>query len=289
MKNAWFIVLICGLSSCIYQNTYHEEEAVREIAQLKQKSHTDSVALYVLNSELKAINQALDSASSLNSLFKSDISFKKQDALSKIKTLDSLLFQSSLRVEMLEIQLRQSNSYLSETELVQRTVGDKKSQVEAQRKYFTDLKKEIEKLKSENVSLKAIIAEKEKELLAKDATILQIQEERKKQEEYLKELTKKIAEAENKSASLAAEKDSITRDAIRQKARIFYETGLTFKEEFDNIDKKTIEIGMGKTKKELIKQAYEYFQKALQLGYADAKREIFILESEKKYSKYLKN
>ncbi|MDW8287354.1 MAG: hypothetical protein RMJ89_04735 [Flammeovirgaceae bacterium] len=289
MKNTCLFFLMWFASSCIYQNTHNEEDAIREIAKLKEKSRTDSVVLQVLNSELKAINETLDSASSLNKLFKSDLSFKKKDALSKIKTLDSMLFQSSMKAEMLEIQLRQSNSHLSEMELVQGTLGEKKEQIESQRKYFTDLKKEIEKLKSENVSLKAIIAEKEKELIARDATILQIQEERKKQEEHLKELLKKISEAENKNASLVAERDSIIREATRQKGRIFYETGLIFKEEFDNIDKKTIEIGTGKTKKELIKQAYEYFQKALQLGYADAKREIIILESDKKYSKYLKN
>ncbi|MCS6832982.1 MAG: hypothetical protein NZ521_05375, partial [Flammeovirgaceae bacterium] len=116
-------------SSCIYQNTHNEEDAIREIAKLKEKSRTDSVVLQVLNSELKAINETLDSASSLNKLFKSDLSFKKKDALSKIKTLDSMLFQSSMKAEMLEIQLRQSNSHLSEMELVQGTLGEKKEQI----------------------------------------------------------------------------------------------------------------------------------------------------------------
>ncbi|GAB4333648.1 MAG: hypothetical protein OHK0038_09950 [Flammeovirgaceae bacterium] len=291
MFSTRFLCIFCvtfTIFSCSSNDSSQKEDAeLKEIAMLKQKAQADSATLQVLNSELKAINEALDSASSLNKVFKSDVSFKKQDALSKIHTLDSLLFQSSLRMEMLEVQLKQSNSYLFENELVKGNVEDKKAQIESQRKYFANLKKEVETLRSENVNLKAIIAQKEKDLIDKDATILQIQEERKKQEERLKELLEKIAQTESKASNLSAEMDSIKKESIKQRGRLLYETGLIFKEEFDNLDKKTIEVGTGKTKKELIRQAYDYFQRALKLGYPDAQREIYILESEKKYSKHL--
>jgi chromosome segregation ATPase len=256
-----------------------------KIKSLQQRIYEDSLLLTSVQNEMDAVNNTLDSATSLNDSFKANKSIKRQEALDKIRSINALLVESSEKINSLEQDLANTKSELAKNSVIKTAVSGKAAQINATQKYYVQLEKDVQQLRSENVSLKAIVAQKESELLEKDNVLAKIKAERQEQERKLAEVTAKMAEAEEKIAQAEKDLKNAKEETKRQKAMVYYETGKELLGMFKDMDKKLIEIGTGKAKKSLLKQAYECFKQSSSLGKPEAYREILIIESE--YSKYL--
>jgi chromosome segregation ATPase len=255
------------------------------INDLRTKISQDSVLLASLNSEMSAINDALDTAQSLNQSFQDGNKVGRAEALDKIQNMNKLLNESNEKVIKLERRLKTTN--LANNSAVTMPITTAKNQIQVNKKFFEQLQRDVESLKSENVSLKEIIKQKEGELIAKDDIINSVKKEREEQERRLGEVSAKLTEVEARIANAEQEVASTKRESKNQKALLYYETGVELKLMFDDIDKKMIEIGTGKAKKELAKQAYSCFKKSYALGYPSAQSQVLEMESTKKYSKHL--
>lgn len=249
----------------------------QKIAKLQDRINTDSMLVESLHREMNAINNVLDSAESLKKDFQNDEGINRLEALEKIKRVNMLLNESNQKIDSLK-------SIKSRIITIADLPADK---IVTNRNYFTQLEKDVASLKTENINLNEIIKQQEAELIEKDDVINNIKKEREEQEKKLAEVNAKLAEIEAKIEKAEQEVESTKREAKIQKAKLYYETGVELKQMFDEIDKKLIEIGTGKIKKELAKQAYDCFKKSYEMGYPQANSQKLEMESTKKYSKYL--
>lgn len=288
MKNIYFLAIILFLFACGESANEKTSPYKNMAAQLQNEKTVDSLLLANLSSEIAVINGTLDSASSINSNFKSSKTISKKDALAKIKYLDSMLVISEDKAERLKMSLINSESKLRQNTLVISTVTEKQSEIAEQRKFYEKLKTDILKLRTDNVNLKAIIKQQEDDLVAKSDVISRIKAERHEQELKLSEVKQKVEASERRIMQAEKEIEMTKKEAVNQQANLFYETAQEFKKRFDVLDDKAISIGTGQTRKDLIKQAHFYFKKSYELGNPDAKREMLVLETDKKYSKFLK-
>lgn len=250
---------------------------MQTIANLQEKIKQDSLLLASVNSEMDAINNVLDSAEALKRHLQSSKTINRMEALDKIKMVNVLLDGSSRKID----SLKKIKSPIF-------TIVDlPKDKIVLNKQYYANLLKDIEGLKTKNVNLKEIIKQKEAELIEKDDVISRIKKEREEQEKKLAEVSNNLAEVKVRIKEAEREVEATIKDRKTQKALLYYDTGVELKLMFDDIDKKVIEIGTGKIKKELAKQAYQYFKKSYELGYPSAKSQILEMESSKKYSKHL--
>lgn len=246
------------------------------ITNLQERISQDSLLVVSLHKEMNSINNVLDSAEALK-IYLQNGSINRLEALEKIKMVNTLLDESSKKIDSLK---NIKSPILTVTGLpIDKIVVNKQ--------YYANLQKDVENLRTENVSLKEIIRQKDGELIAKDDVINRIKKEREEQEKKLAEINTKLAEVEARIENAEKEVESTKREAKSQKALLYYDTGVELKLMFDDIDKKMIEIGTGKAKKELAKQAYSCFKKSYALGYPSAQSQVLEMESSKKYSKYL--
>lgn len=246
------------------------------ITNLQERINQDSLLVVSLHKEMNGINNVLDSADALKRYLQNG-SINRLEALEKIKMVNTLLDESDRKVD----SLKRIKSPIIDI------VNLPKDKIVVNRDYYAQLKKDVANLTTENVSLKEIIGQKERELIAKDDIINKIKKEREEQQKKLAEINDKLAEVEARIEAAEKEVESTKREAKNQKALLYYDTGVELKQMFDEIDKKMIEIGTGKAKKELAKQAYSCFKKSYALGYPSAQSQVLEMESSKKYSKHL--
>ncbi|MFY7786628.1 MAG: hypothetical protein ACOVQA_02025, partial [Thermoflexibacteraceae bacterium] len=209
MKKKLYIFSYCLFMALVACNSADETAANSpenaKIKSLQQRIYEDSLLLTSVQNEMDAVNNTLDSATSLNDSFKANKSIKRQEALDKIRSINALLVESSEKINSLEQDLANTKSELAKNSVIKTAVSGKAAQINATQKYYVQLEKDVQQLRSENVSLKAIVAQKESELLEKDNVLAKIKAERQEQERKLAEVTAKMAEAEEKIAQ--AEKD----------------------------------------------------------------------------------
>jgi len=260
---------------------------IQKINDLQERIKEDSLLLASVNSEMDAINNVLDTANNLNQQFKNGRNMPRQEALDKIQSLNTLLNESSLKIVKLKQELVNSKSSIKKNSVITKPIDVTETAIEKVKDYYFKLENDIRKLRSENVSLKEIIKQKEAELIEKDDVISRIKKEREEQEKKLAEVSNNLAEVEARIKEAEREVEATKRESKTQKALLYYDTGVELKLMFDDIDKKVIEIGTGKIKKELAKQAYQWFKKSYELGYPSAKSQILEMEGSKKYSKHL--
>jgi chromosome segregation ATPase len=287
-KIVFFFFAVLFIISCKPKEESRNDE-VSELSALKTQVKNDSIMVASMEESMGNINAVLDSAAALNASFKTGSSFQKGDALDKIRALNAKLISQNSKIDSLKTSLAKNNSKTTNNKLISQSIDKTQDEVQAQQKYFAGLEKDVEKLKSKIVSLQAIIQQKEKDLLAKDDIILKIKAEREEQERKLGETMAKIQALEAKITQAEQEVEKVKGEAKAQKATIFFEMGELLRTEVDNMPKGVLGIGSGKTtKKELIKQAYKYYEKARDLGKPEGQRKMFELETDEKYSKFLK-
>jgi chromosome segregation ATPase len=281
----FFNLALITLTACNNTEEATSSNTNTKVQLLEKRIYEDSLLLTSVQNEMDAVNNTLDSATALNDNFKTGKNIKRQEALDKIRTINTLLAASSEKINLLEQDLANTKSELAKNSIVKTAISGKAAQVKTTQKYYLQLEKDVQQLRNENVSLKSIIAQKENELLEKDNVLAKIKAERQEQEKKLADIMAKMADAENRIAQSEKDLKNAKEETKRQKATIYYETGKELFGMFKEMDKKLIEIGTGKAKKALLKQAYECFKQSASLGRPEAQREIIIIESD--YKKYL--
>lgn len=285
MRIFFYTFLIVIFVSCSSEDKIIKDNS--NVLKLQNRITEDSLLLASLHNEMDNINNVLDTANLLNENFKSGVSMKRKDVLEKIQTINMLLNESNGKIEKLEKELQVSKSSVKNNSVIQSAVSTKKTEIAGAKNYFSQLEKDITKLRSENVNLIAIIRQKESEMIVKDNVIAKIKAEREIQEQKLTEVINRIALMEQKVLQAEKDLEISKQEAKKQKAKTYYDTGLELKNIYDNVSGLSTLFGGKSTKKDLIKQAYSYLKKSYEMGYPDAKREILILETDKKYSKNL--
>lgn len=257
-----------------------------KIKAMESRIKIDSTLLASLNFEMDNINNALNEAENLNDYFMNSRSVKKVDAINKIVAMDSILTKSLKKIDSLENALESSSSILKGNKVIENGIFSKKSEVGFAADYYRQLQMNIELLTNQNINLSALIRKKDEEIVERDNVIMEIRAERERQEEKLNELKYQIQMAEQKLAESERRSLSDSKAAIENTAKLYYETGLEFKSIHDNLTALSTLFGAKNSKRSLIVQAYDYFKKSYDLGNYEAKREMDILKSDKKYSKY---
>jgi hypothetical protein len=248
------------------------EKKNSELLLIKEKQKKDSITLEKFNNEITEINRVLDSIGSIDADLRSKKIMNKQDALSKIDIIESLLYFRSMKIDSLNKELNNLESKFSRSLAIgQITEGMGKLQVK--KDYYTELKKRITELETENISLKDIIYQKEQELVAKDSIIGEIKRERQLQIEKLNQLESDIRTKQMELTELTT-----------STAEKYFQLAKDIKGIADN----TSPVFNKKKKVSLLKLAHEYFKKSFELGYEPAKKEYEFIETDPKTSKLLK-
>lgn len=260
-----FILLISLLQLACSSDELSKKET--ELVALKERITQDSLLLLKVYSNIQNINQTLDSVDYLHSEMKGLKEVSKQTALEKISKINEILIAKNDKITKLESDLSRLK-----TSLPIGSVSESKKQIELQLKYYKSLKKELENANNENINLTKIIREKDRKLLKKTNIVRQIEKEKSIQKITIDRLHTEIIVAENEFS-----------EAILTTAKTYYELS----NEIRKLADQTSSIMASKKKKELINLAYEYYKKAYELGYNKAKLKIELMESEKKYYKYL--
>jgi chromosome segregation ATPase len=283
------LISILFLATNCTKNNEEKLNQAEELAALREQMKSNDLTVEKLEKAMGEVNTVLDSAANLNTSFKTGTNFQKGDALDKIRALHTELVNQNGKIDSLKTSLAKNNSKTTSNKLITQAIDKTQAELQTQQKYYAGLEKDVEKLRTQVVSLQAIIQQKEKDLLEKDDVILKIKAEREEQQRKLDETMAKIQAFESRIAQAEQEVERVKGEAKTQKATIFFEMGELLRTEVDNMPKGILGIGSGKaTKKELIKQAYEYYKKAYQLGKPEGQRKMFELDGDEKYSKFLK-
>lgn len=283
IPDTFWKIIVYAVGTFLMASCGNDQEQIDALqAQLK----ADSLQVATLNRQMNAINEALDSADILGAVLRESNRIDKQTASAKIREIDSLLEVTLSEVGAMELAKYGQSPIRA---LVEETVRQKEALAKEKRAYYQNLQQQIDDLSVAVVDMGRIVEQKNKELLAKDNIILRIKEERRKQEAELAAINQRLNATKMLVDRANSSIEQSRKDLKAQKAKILFESGMSMKNEFLELDKKAIAIGTKNVKKSLLEQALKYFEEAYAMGYPDAQRQILLIKTEKQYAKFLKD
>ncbi len=271
------ILIAIGFMGC-------QPEENPELLALKEKVKEDSLAMVKLQQNIDNINFALDSASILKSILKDAPRMSREDAISKIRAIDSLLTETLNQVDQVQLSSESNNPIKA---LINETLREKARLATEQKAYYNKVEEELEALRQGIVDMRRVIDKKDKELLEKDNIIQQLAQKRQEVNKELEDAVRRLRNTEVLIVKANKSMEDAKEQAKKQKAEIFFDAGNSLREEFERLDEKTISVGTKKARKSLVEQAISYYEQAASLGHSQAQTRLQEMRTERRYKRFL--
>ncbi len=272
------VVVLITAFSMTFCSSDKKEEIEIEFEAYKQEKLNDSLLMASLTKELSDINDVLDQADSLSNYFQSAEQFSKESALEKVLSINDVLEQSNKKIEELENKI---NATPDPNNIVyQNAINTSKGKVSDYASKFSSMENKINDLTTENIEMKDLLAEKDAEISNNKVVISDLGSKVARQKEELKRIEREIAATERKLVEAKKE-------TKEQRGKIYYDSGMEYLKAFVNVPKIGTIFGGKKTKKSLIRRAYNCFVISHNSGNEFAINKINLIKNKEEYNKYL--